>query len=201
MDCNPPLILASASPRRRELLKQIGLEFGIQPVDLDESPLPDELPDHYVERLARAKATAGLTRATGEETLVVGADTSVVLDDRILGKPRDRASAVAMLRELSGRTHKVFSAVALAGGHGCYARTSVTEVCFRELEDAEIERYWETGEPRDKAGAYGIQGYGAVFVTGIWGSYSGVVGLPLQETAELLGEAGLPVWQCWRKGS
>jgi len=201
MDCNPPLILASASPRRRELLNQIGLEFGIQPVDLDETPLPDELPGHYVERLARAKAAAGLEKADQPEALVLGADTSVVLDDRILGKPGDRGSALAMLRQLSGRTHKVFSAVALAGGHGCYARITITEVCFRDLEDAEMERYWETGEPRDKAGAYGIQGYGAVFVTGIWGSYSGVVGLPLQETAELLREAGVPVWQSWRTDS
>lgn len=197
MDNRPPLILASASPRRRELLHQIGLDFSVYPVDLDETPLPGELPDHYVERMARAKASAVQARFDDGRSLVIGADTTVTLEGRILGKPRDREDGLAMLKQLSGKAHKVMSAVALAGEYGCFARVSVTEVCFRSLSDEEIMRYWETGEPADKAGAYGIQGHAAVFVTAIWGSYSGVVGLPLQETSELLAEAGAPVWQHW----
>ena len=197
MDCRPPLILASASPRRRELMHQIGLDFKVHPVDLDETPLPGELPDHYVERMARAKACAVQAEFDDDLSLVIGADTTVTLEGRILGKPRDREDALGMLRQLSGKAHKVMSGVALAGEHGCFARVSVTEVCFRTLSDEEILRYWETGEPADKAGAYGIQGYAAIFVTAIWGSYSGVVGLPLQETSELLAEAGAPVWQRW----
>lgn len=197
MDRRPPLILASASPRRRELLHQIGLDFKVHPVDLDETPLPGELPDHYVERMARAKACAVQAAFDDGLSLVIGADTTVTLEGRILGKPRDREDALGMLRQLSGKAHKVMSGVALAGEHGCFARVSVTEVCFRTLSDEEILRYWETGEPADKAGSYGIQGYAAIFVTAIWGSYSGVVGLPLQETSELLAEAGAPVWQRW----
>lgn len=192
-----PIVLASASPRRRELLEQIGLSFSVAPVDIDEAPLPDERPDHYVERLARQKAEAGLALASDSNSLVIGSDTTVVCDDCIMGKPADEAEAMEMLRRLSGRAHKVMTAVALAGEYGCYARLVITEVRFRELSDPEIAAYWRTGEPADKAGGYGIQGRGAVFVDGLWGSYSAVVGLPLQETAELFEEAGQSVWNFW----
>ncbi|BES70722.1 nucleoside triphosphate pyrophosphatase [Marinobacter nanhaiticus D15-8W] len=192
-----PVVLASASPRRRELLEQIGLSFTVAPVDIDETPLPDERPDHYVERLARQKAEAGLTRAADPNSLVIGSDTTVVCEDRIMAKPANEAEAADMLRLLSGRTHKVMTAVALAGEYGCYARLVITEVRFREIFEEEIKAYWQTGEPADKAGGYGIQGGGAVFVDGLWGSYSAVVGLPLQETAELFEEAGQPVWSVW----
>ncbi|MDG5499270.1 Maf family protein [Marinobacter sp. BGYM27] len=193
-----PVVLASASPRRRELLEQIGLSFSVLPVNIDETPLQDERADHYVERLARQKAEAGLALATDSDSLVIGSDTTVVLDDEIMGKPVTEADASAMLARLSGHTHRVMTAVALAGVHGCYARVVVTEVRFREITPAEIAAYWQTGEPLDKAGGYGIQGRGGVFVDGLWGSYSAVVGLPLQETAELFEEAGQPVWHYWK---
>ncbi|MEQ5834571.1 Maf family protein [Marinobacter sp. NFXS9] len=197
MSTTRPVILASASPRRRELLAQIGLSFSVCPVDIDETCLPGERPEHYVERLAREKAEAGLAQAEDSASLVIGSDTTVACEDRIMGKPTNAAEAADMLRHLSGRTHKVMTAVALAGEFGCYARLAVTEVRFRALSDEEIHAYWQTGEPRDKAGGYGIQGRGAVFVDGLWGSYSAVVGLPLQETAELFAEAGQPVWKTW----
>ncbi|MCH8498088.1 MAG: Maf family nucleotide pyrophosphatase [Marinobacter sp.] len=192
-----PLILASSSPRRRELLAQMGLPFSVCPVDVDESVHPGELPAAYVERLARDKALAGYRLPQAQDTLVLGSDTTVVFGERIMGKPADRAEAAAMLQALSGETHRVLTAVALAGDFGCYARLSVTEVSFRPLAKAEIAAYCDTDEPLDKAGGYGIQGRGGIFVSGLWGSYSGVVGLPLQETAELLAEAGQPVWRYW----
>lgn len=191
------LVLASSSPRRKELLAQIGLAFTVQPVDVDESILPGEDPAHYVERLARAKAEAGMAHWNDPEALVLGSDTTVVCDDSILSKPQSKEEGLSMLKQLSGRSHTVRTAVALAGQHGCYARLAVTEVHFRPLLEQEMLSYWETGEPKDKAGGYGIQGKGAVFVSAIYGSYSAVVGLPLQETAELLAEAGQPVWTSW----
>ena len=194
-----PLVLASASPRRKALLEQIGLSFSVQPVDIDETPLPGEDPGHYVERLARTKAETGISQIHDNDALVLGSDTTVVCDGVILGKPQDRDQGLSMLRQLSGRSHKVMTAVALAGQYGCYARLAITEVHFRALSDAEILAYWETGESVDKAGGYGIQGRGAVFVDAIYGSYSAVVGLPLQETAELLAEAQQPVWSCWEQ--
>ncbi len=192
-----PIILASASPRRAELLSQLGVPFTAAPVDIDETPRPGEPPAHYVERLAREKAAAGLARARQADSLVIGSDTTVVCDDRILAKPADESEAAAMLASLSGRSHRVMTAVALAGEHGCYARLVTTEVRFRELSDSEIRAYCRTGEPLDKAGGYGIQGRGGVFVSGLWGSYSAVVGLPLEETGQLLAEAGQPVWSYW----
>jgi len=191
------IILASASPRRAELLRQMGLSFTVSPVDIDETPRPDEPAVTYVERLAREKANAGLARAEHPDCLVIGSDTSVVLDDAILGKPRDVADAVTMLASLSGQIHKVMTVVALAGAHGCFARLVVTDVRFKVLSAVEIDAYCQTGEPMDKAGAYGIQGKGGIFVDGLWGSYSAVVGLPLDETAALLMEAGEPVWLHW----
>ena len=189
------LILASASPRRAELLAGIGLEFTVQPADIDETPGPDEGARTYVERLAREKALA--VAETRPDSLILGSDTSVVLAGRILGKPGDASEAEAMLGQLSGRSHQVMTAVALARGRECWSKVSVTDVAFRELSEAEIRAYVATGEPMDKAGGYGIQGRGGIFVSQLSGSYSAVVGLPLEETAALLAGAGHPVWQSW----
>ena len=187
----PLLHLASSSPRRRELLAAFGLRYSHAPVDVDESPLRGEAAGDYVRRLARAKAGAG--RADGHD-LVLGADTAVVLDERIFGKPRDRDDAAGMLAALSGRTHRVLTAVALATPNDCAVAVSDTRVRFRELRPDEALAYWQTGEPSDKAGAYAIQGIGAMFVESIEGSYSGVVGLPLFETAGLLEQAGIDLF-------
>lgn len=186
------LVLASASPRRRELLDQIGVEHRVAPVDLDESRGASEAPPEYVVRLAREKAEAGWQRLPDREReVVLAADTAVVLGDDILGKPRDRADGLAMLLQLSGRTHQVLTAVALRDAGGMASQLSESLVTFRPISRDEAEQYWATGEPRDKAGAYAIQGRAAVFIERIEGSYSGVMGLPLFETALLLGAAGL----------
>lgn len=191
------LCLASASPRRRELLAQIGVPHLVQAADLDETPLVGESPGDYVERLARAKAAA-VWRAREERGArrlpVLGADTTVAIDGQLLGKPGSEAELLMMFERLSGREHEVWSGVALAGRDGIAARRSCTRVKFRVITADEVRRYWATGEPRDKAGGYAIQGYGAVFVERINGSYSGVVGLPLAETATLLFAAGMTVW-------
>ncbi|MCG4451987.1 Maf-like protein [Pseudomonas sp. MMS21-TM103] len=190
------LYLASGSPRRSELLAQIGVPFITQIVPVDESLLPDESPCAYVERLARAKAQAALaTLVDPGEAVVLGADTAVVLDGQILGKPQDRDEAVATLSALSGREHLVLTAVALASTAKVATRVVSSRVSFRQLSREEIEAYWATGEPRDKAGSYGIQGLAAVFVSQLQGSYSAVVGLPLCETAALLAEFSIPCWQ------
>jgi len=189
------IVLASASPRRAELLTQIGVSFLVRPADIDETPAGDESAEHYVERLAREKARAG--SASQPDKRVIGSDTSVVLDGHILGKPQSAADAVRMLKVLSGKTHQVMTAVAIAWGDTCESRLVVTDVRFRELSGAEIEAYVATGEPMDKAGGYGIQGRGGIFVEELRGSYSAVVGLPLQETAALLAGAGYPVWETW----
>jgi septum formation protein len=187
----PVLVLASASPRRRELLWQIGVAHRIAVADLDETPRAGESAAECVQRLALAKA-----QQLGPVGLpVLGADTAVVLGEELLGKPRDRDSAMAMLRRLSGRSHRVLTAVALVDARGHQLRLSDSEVEFRTLSAAECARYWDSGEPRDKAGGYAIQGLGAVFVRRLVGSYSGVMGLPLYETAELLDAAGVPRWQ------
>lgn len=188
------LFLASASPRRRELLAQIGVPFSLLDVSVDEMPSPTESPEAYVERVARDKALAGLAGIGEGDSYVLGADTSVVLDQRILGKPVDRADGLAMLAALSGRTHRVMTAVALASRTACEVRVVISEVTFRTIEEAEAERYWDSGEPQDKAGGYAIQGWGAVFVSQLHGSYSAVVGLPLCETAQLVDAFGLPRW-------
>lgn len=189
------IYLASQSPRRRELLQQIGVGYSLlENVAIDESRRPFEAAAAYVERLAREKAAAGwaaLAQRGLPKLPVLGADTAVVVDDDILGKPADAADAHAILRRLSGRTHRVLTGVCLCGASGERAVVSATTVRFRVLSDAEIARYWASGEPRDKAGAYGIQGLAAVFVEGIDGSYSGVVGLPLFETAQLLKTYGI----------
>jgi len=188
------LFLASASPRRRELLAQIGVPFSLVSVSVDETPSPTESPEAYVERVARDKALAGLVSLGGRDGCVLGADTSVVLDQHILGKPADRADGLAMLAALSGRTHRVMTAVALASRSACEVRVVISEVTFCTIDEAEAERYWDSGEPADKAGGYAIQGWGAVFVSQLHGSYSAVVGLPLCETAQLIDAFGFPRW-------
>ncbi len=192
------LYLASASPRRRELLEQIGVKHRAVSASVDESPRPNELPADYVCRLAKAKAKAG--QATVREhgwdlRPVLGADTTVVVGQQILGKPEDEADAIAILSRLSGTFHTVLTAVSVIAGEKSHTRLSESRVEFRPLTKTEIRAYWATGEPADKAGAYGIQGLGAVFVKAIQGSYSGVVGLPLAETAELLKLYKVPFWQ------
>lgn len=189
------LYLASASPRRRELLGQIGVRFEPRPVTVDESRQPREAARDYVLRLARAKAeTAWALVSRGVAGAVLAADTAVVVGDSILGKPRDRGEALAILDQLSARTHEVLTAVALRSSRGLESRISASRVTFRAVRPDEAEAYWETGEPRDKAGAYAIQGYAATFITALDGSYSGVMGLPLFETAELLAHAGIATW-------
>ncbi|MBM4207876.1 MAG: septum formation inhibitor Maf [Gammaproteobacteria bacterium] len=183
------LVLASASPRRKDLLAQINISTIINPVDFDETPLPDEDPVAYVRRIAAGKS-ALCAEQLGIDLPVLAADTAVVLDGKILGKPKDEEDAIAMLSALSGRSHQVLTAVSLRGKQ--HRQTlSVSEVTFRLLGESEIRAYWRTGEPVDKAGAYAIQGLGSIFVVTINGSFSGVVGLPLFETAELLAKEGI----------
>jgi septum formation protein len=186
------LCLASASPRRRELLAQIGVPHCLATADIDETPRPGESPRQYVQRMAREKALA--VWKPQQALPVLAADTTVVLDGIVYGKPADRAEAIRTLGDLSGRTHEVLTAVALAHAGGLLQTVSVSAVRFRVIAEEEAARYWETGEPRDKAGGYAIQGLGAVFIESVAGSYSGVMGLPLYETAELLRSAGLPLW-------
>ncbi|EMP56011.1 Maf-like protein [Marinobacter santoriniensis NKSG1] len=188
-------ILASRSPRRAELLTQIGVSFETRPADVDETPRVNEAACHYVERLAQEKALVVARHSPG--AWVIGSDTSVVLDGHILGKPRDRADACETLKRLSGQVHQVMTGVALANGSDCHSRLVTTDVRFRRLADEEIAAYVDSGEPMDKAGSYGIQGLGGIFVEELRGSYSAVVGLPLQETAALLADAGFPVWKNW----
>lgn len=188
-----PLVLASSSPRRRELLQQIGVEFEVRVNPVDETPLAAEKPADYVRRLAIIKAQASVQ--ADDTRPVLGADTTVVCNGEILGKPANLGDAKRILGMLSGRAHQVMTAIALVQGEQIQSEVVVTDVVFRNLSDAEIEAYWATGEPSDKAGAYGIQGKGAVFVVRIEGSYSAVVGLPLAETAALLTKSGVPLWQ------
>lgn len=190
---NKSLYLASASPRRRELLQQLGLEFSILRVDVDESRLSGEAPEAYVARLAEAKAGAGLLAIT--EGTVIAADTTVVIDDTVLGKPASCAEAIAMWTRLSGRVHRVLTGVAIARQQEICAEVVATTVHFRDISLAEMQAYWASGEPADKAGGYAIQGRGAVFVRAIHGSYSNVVGLPLTETTALLARFGISVWK------
>lgn len=172
----------------------MGLPFAVRPADVDETPHPGEAAADYVVRLAQAKAAAVWQDDPAPDTLVLGSDTAVVLDERILGKPVDAEDAVAMLLALSGRTHQVLTGVAVAGSAGCVAECVTCEVDFRVVQSAEARAYWATGEPADKAGSYGIQGIGGIFVTGIRGSYSAVVGLPMAETERLLVGCGMDTW-------
>ena len=193
------LYLASGSPRRAELLQQIGAPFTVlKAPDIDETPLENEDPQRYVERMAREKSRAGerLCVATGlPDGAVLGADTAVVLENQILGKPRDRRHALAMLMSLSGKEHQVMSALALSVAGHCQVACSITQVRFRTLDEGRLSRYVATGEGDDKAGGYGIQGLGGALVATLAGSYSGVVGLPLEQTVTLLEQAGLDYWR------
>lgn len=190
------LVLASASPRRSELLGQIGIRHVVQTADVDETPLPNESPTQLVERLAIAKAQAVWDArrdldSASKNIPVLGADTLGFIDKRLLLKPQNLEDAQRLLRQMSGRWHTILTAVALATTHGVQIRISHSQVKFRSVSDTEILAYWQTGEPCDKAGAYAIQGRGAIFVERLEGSYSGVMGLPLFETAQLLATAGI----------
>ena len=183
---SPFVYLASGSPRRRELLAQLGVRCEVLRVTVDEEPRPGETAADLVCRLAAAKAVAGIAARPAPGAPVVAADTSVALGTELFAKPADEADAARILARLSGRTHEVYTAVALADGDRERVALSRSEVTFRPLTAAEIAAYWRTGEPADKAGAYGIQGRGAQFIAELKGSYSGVMGLPLFETARLL---------------
>lgn len=190
------LILASRSPRRRELLKQIGVRFEVKISKIEELRGVDEDPEYYVQRLALEKAQACASQAIP----VLGSDTTVVIDDEVLEKPRDQNDAADMLAALSDRTHDVITAVSLVqglseGNSRDKTIISRSKVTFRSISRDEALAYWHTGEPADKAGGYAIQGLGAVFVKDIRGSYSGIMGLPLFETAQLLREFNVPVWR------
>lgn len=186
------IILASASPRRQELLQQIGVKYEQRVSEINETPRENERACDYVMRLALEKARAVHRQSVDDQRPVLGADTEVVVDGRPMGKPGDLARAREMLCSLSGRSHQVLSAVALVGDHEA-VRVSESRVWFRPLDDRDIEAYWASGEPQDKAGAYAIQGLGAIFIERLEGSYSGVMGLPLYETARLLQDFGIQV--------
>lgn len=190
------IYLASASPRRQDLLHQLGIEFDVVLPEVSELRQHGESPAEYVRRVATEKARQGfamIERRRSPSRPVLGADTCVVLDGEILGKPDNRRQAQAMLRRLSGRAHLVLTAVAVVYGAVEHSALNTSHVVFRPVTDSEIAQYWGTGEPVDKAGAYAIQGQAAAFVSRIEGSYSGVVGLPLYEAAQLLKEIGLDV--------
>lgn len=184
------LILASQSPRRKELLEQLGYHFTCLPADIDESVLAQENPEQYVSRLAIEKARV-IAKQYDESVVVLGSDTSVVFGTHILGKPASLDECIAILSMLSGQTHQVITAVAVVKGERTEVFVVRTEVDFKVLTEQEISRYWQTGEPQDKAGAYGIQGIAGQFVKKIRGSYSAVVGLPLYETSQLLSLFGV----------
>jgi len=187
---DPKLHLASQSPRRQDILRSLGLSFTAAGVDVDEQRLHGELPEAMALRLSRTKAMAA---GVDQSRIVIGADTVVVLQNDIFGKPKDRDECLEMLASLSGRTHRVVTGVAVLASAEVQTVVSTTEVKFREISPDEALAYWHSGEPCDKAGAYAIQGRGGIFVEAISGSYSGVVGLPVFETSKLLREAGLRV--------
>lgn len=190
---DPQLYLASASPRRRQLLEQLGLRCAVVPADVDENLHAGEDPRAYVLRLARLKAATAAERLGGPPVPVLGADTAVVLEGTVLGKPHTQAEGLVMLARLSGRRHQVLSAVALWSAGRLTSAVSESRVNFRTIPVDEARAYWDSGEPADKAGGYAIQGRGAVFVERLEGSYSGVMGLPLFETADLLQKAGVRI--------
>ena len=192
------LILASTSPRRKELLQQIGVLFTQQAVHINEDVMPNENAEHYVLRLAQEKAAAGFDQLSEQQqidSVILAADTTVVCDDQILAKPESILHSKEMLGLLSGREHRVMTAISVCSRDKSEQKVVTTRVRFRQLSHNEIDNYWHTGEPQDKAGSYGIQGLAAIFVKSIDGSYSNVVGLPLCETAELLKHFDIPLWQ------
>ena len=191
---NFELYLASQSPRRRELLQQLGVRFEVRPANVPERVQPGESPSAFVQRLAVEKASVVWSSlGDGQRRPVLGADTVVCIDEHILGKPRDKQAGIDMLQLLSGRTHEVVTGVALVSQQHSVC-VNVSQVTFKPLASDEIERYWASAEPIDKAGGYAIQGYAAAFITHLAGSYSGVMGLPLYETAQLLQSQQIPIW-------
>ena len=186
-----PIILASASPRRAALLRQIGIPFEVCPADINERWLDSEPPQTYVERLALAKAA----RAAVAGRVTLGADTAVVLDGRLFGKPQDMDEGMSMLLALAGRTHAVVTGIAVTHGQRRRVAHVISHVTFRSIPVDEAQAYWQTGEPQDKSGGYGIQGIGSIFAQSITGSYSAVVGLPLCETEQLLQDFGVDTWR------
>jgi septum formation protein len=190
------IVLASASRRRSQLLRQIGVRHRVVGADIDETPLPGEKPLDYVQRIAAGKAQAVVAREGGRpETPVLAADTTVVLADRMFGKPADEAECLEMLGALAGQTHAVLTAVALWHDGRLHRALDTSHVTFRAIDPSERRRYWASGEPAGKAGGYAIQGLGSVFVARLEGSFSGVMGLPLFETAALLDAAGVRRWR------
>jgi len=187
------LYLASTSPRRKELLQQIGLEFEILKINIDETPIENESPEDYVSRLSAAKAQAGFMQCHSSNDLVIAADTTVVFQQQIIGKPETEQQALEIWQKLSGQVHQVLTGVTIASPQQQKTIVVKTDVYFRQLTQEEMLNYWQTGEPKDKAGGYGIQGKGPVFVEKINGSYSNVVGLPLTETVLILREFGYEV--------
>jgi septum formation protein len=185
----PQLILASRSPRRAELLSRLGLQFGIVPAEVDESYVDHEMPAAHAERLAREKAST--IASAHPDAIVIGSDTIVIIDSDVLGKPKDSADAVSMLQRLSGREHEVYTAVAIAHRAQLVSDLERVKVRFRTLDREECEAYVGTGEPLDKAGAYGIQGFGSALVESIEGDYFAVMGLPVVRTLDLLNRVGL----------
>lgn len=219
------LVLASASPRRKELLEQLGYSFTVKPVDIDETPYEGELPEHYLPRMSTSKAIRAselLLKEGGrvdgaksygdkskhKDSVILASDTSVIAESKILGKPQNRNHFASMMRMLSGDWHTVMTSIAVlplaqaesysgVSAGQCIEETVATRVKFKPLSDEEINAYWETCEPQDKAGGYGIQGKGAIFVEAIEGSYSNVVGLPLQQVANLLNTQGIDICKIW----
>lgn len=189
------LILASASPRRKQLLRQLGITFKIMPQNIVERPELGEAPEKFVERMADEKAMSALGNLMGNNIVVLASDTIIVCDGRVLGKPKNKSEGIKMLRSLSDKSHRVLSAVTLASSTRQKSVLSDTTVIFRDISEIEAEYYWESGEPAGKAGGYAIQGVGSVFVQSIKGSYSGVMGLPLFETAQLFREFGIQYWR------
>ena len=189
------LILASASPRREKLLRQLGVNFVSEPQDIIEEKRIDESPEKFVKRMAEEKASSAFGKRKENDILVLASDTIVVCDERVLGKPKDKSDGIKMLLTLSNKTHRVLSAITVANALRYKSTVSDTSVLFRKISEIEAEYYWDSGEPEGKAGGYAIQGCGAVFVQSINGSYSGVMGLPLFQTAQLLSEFGIHSWQ------
>lgn len=190
---HPQVYLASNSPRRQELLNQMGVSFTVIPQFVEEKQIPNESPEGFVARLAMEKASDGLKRLENYHIPVLGSDTAVVLNEKILGKPQNKIQAIDMLLGLSGQTHQVMTAVALKNQQQSHVAVSISAVSFSKLSREMCENYWRTGEPVDKAGSYAIQGKAAVFINNINGSYSGVMGLPIYETSNLLRQFGVQI--------
>ena len=187
---NRPLYLASASPRRKELLEQAQLHFEVVNAPVEEVALPHESPKSYVRRIAIEKALSGFNKVAGKQIWVIGGDTAVLIEGKVLGKPKNQVDSYRMLKHLSGKTHSVLSAIAVVYDGEVFSAVNVTDVDFKCLSDEEIKQYILSGEPEGKAGSYAIQGLGANFITSIHGSYSAVMGLPLYELNELLVQSG-----------